>query len=305
MHSSKKNLLKADHLLKKPSSSTAQENILFLKEIQKFLREKKIVSAAVEAEILVLHWTRQDRVSFFTGQKAISPFQKKQILKMAQRRTTGLPLAYLIKTAGFWGRDFWVGPSVLIPRPETELLVEETLKILTPKAKILEVGTGSGCIAVSLTIARPDCRMTALDVSAEALKTARKNARLHGVRRRISFFRSHLFSCFGLGRRGYWDVIVSNPPYIPKNELSRLPREVRREPRLALDGGARGFEVIEALVEQAPRYLRPQGTLLMEIGKGQSKILVKKVKQNKTYKSIQLVKDYAGIDRMAILKKDG
>ena len=117
--------------------------------------------------------------------------------------------------------------------------------------EVLEVGTGSGCIAVSLTISRPDCRMTALDVSPEALKTARKNAQKHRVGRRISFFKSDLFGVFGPQYQARWDVLVSNPPYVPGRDFRSLQREVKQEPRLALDGGANGLKVLEAILEKA------------------------------------------------------
>ena len=289
--------------------SLPEVNISFLKKIEKTLRDKKIPSSAVEAERLVLHFMRSSRVDFFTGEKTISEAQKKKVEKALKDRLSGIPLAYLTGVAGFWGMDFQVNHHTLIPRPETELLVEETLKRLQipvsagmTAPKILEMGAGSGCVAVSLTMQRPDCRMTALDVSLEALKIARKNARFHGVEKRISFFQSDLFSVFTFGKRAFWDVIVSNPPYIPTSDYNHLPREVRREPRLALDGGRGGLRIIESILEKAPYYLKEGGFLLMEIGKGQARAVRKKAAATGFYRDMEFVKDYAGIDRIFVAR---
>ena len=285
------------------SLPAAKENRALLKKIEDALRRKKIMSPAVEAEILVRHFSKMSRVELFTGQKAVSSFQKKQIIQALQKRLSGIPSAYVTGIAGFYGHDFHVNPSVLIPRPETELLVEETLRVLPAKnPQILEIGAGSGCVAVSLTIARPDCRMTALEVSPEALKTARKNARFHGVQRRLSLFRSDLFEIFGPKDRSRWDTVVSNPPYVPRRDFRRLQREVKKEPRLALDGGPQGLDLLEAILQKAPAYLKPGGFILLEIGKGQSQALTKIATTLKCYKNLKFVKDYSGIERISIMQ---
>ena len=311
----------------------ARDNAAYLLKIKRSLSLKKIMSPAVEAQILIFHFSKINRIDFLTGTKIPSLPQKKKIEQALQKRLTGIPAAYLTETAGFYGHDFLVNPSVLIPRPETELLVEQTLKILnqvpqgsdpsgtkaakslfsprgqrgqTPLApEVLEIGTGSGCIAVSLTIARPDCRMTALDISSEALKTARRNARQHGVAGRISFVKSDLFSVFGPRHRGRWDILVSNPPYVPRSDFRNLQREVKKEPRLALDGGKSGLVVIEKILREAPYYLKNGGYILLEIGKGQSRALGKMATQMKFFQSLKFVKDYAGIDRFLVARKIG
>lgn len=264
------------------------------------------MSPAVEAEILVRHFSKMSRVDLFTGQKAVSAFQKKQIAWALEKRLAGIPSAYVTGVAGFYGHDFHVNPSVLIPRPETEFLVEETLKVLPPKnPQILEIGAGSGCVAVSLTIARPDCRMTALEVSPEALKTARKNARFHGVHRRICLFQSDLFEVFGPKHRSRWDAVISNPPYVPRSDFRGLQREVKKEPRLALDGGPQGLDLLKAILQKAPTYLKSGGFILLEFGKGQTQALAKFTAKLKFYQDLKFVKDHAGIDRILIARKIG
>jgi len=291
-------------LPKADASAAARENVSFLKEIENALRAKKVVSAAPEAETLALHFSKLNRIDFFTGRRVLTRAQKKRVQKAVAERGKGMPLAYLTGTAGFYGHEFKVGPSVLVPRPETELLVEEVLKVLPPKhPQILELGTGSGCIAVSLTIARADCKMTALDISSEALKTARKNAHFHGVGRRISLFKSDLFDSLSPRYKEGWDVLVSNPPYIPREEYRDLPRDVRREPKRALDGGPKGLVILKKILERGHFFLKDGGFVLLEIGHGQSAELGRLAKKISFYEDISFVRDYAGIDRIFKARK--
>ena len=210
--------------------------------------------------------------------------------------------------AGFFGLDLAVDRRVLVPRPETELLVEEALTILrapgaSKKPRILDIGTGSGAIAVSLTIEHPDCRMTALDIAPGPLGVARRNAARYGLARKIRFLRSDLFSVFE-GKKGIrWDMIVSNPPYIPEEEYAALPREVLREPKLALSGGPGGLTVIERILDGAPKFLVPGGWLLMEIGEGQSGRLTKRLAKNSFFKGLRFIKDHAGIERILAVQR--
>ncbi len=290
-------------------SVIARENLRFLKALEKKLKARRILSPEVEAERLVLHFAGTDRLSYFTGASALGHGQKKKLDAALKKRFTGIPLAHLTGTAGFYGLDFHVNRHVLIPRPETELLVEKTLELLAargvPEPQILEVGAGSGCLAVSLTIARPDCKMTALELSSQALKIARKNALIHAAGRRLTFRRSDLFKALGDKEKGMWDVIVSNPPYVPADDLRGLQREVRKEPRLALDGGRLGLEIIEKILREAPDYLKPGGFLAMEIGKGQSRLISRRLSGMKVWQNFKFFKDYAGIDRVLTARKIG
>lgn len=259
------------------------------------------------------------RLDFLTGQKILSSRVKKSIRQAMDKRRKGMPLAYVLKQAEFYGHSFFVTRDTLIPRPETELLAEEALKVLRPfrEPAVLDIGTGCGCLAVGLTIARPDCRMTALDISKNALAVARKNIRRHGLEEKIKLVHSDLFNAFHVGaplvgvqNRGAgtspapaWDLIVSNPPYVDEVEMPDLPREVLREPRVALDGGKRGLAVIERILGEAPRFLKKGGFLLMEIGAGQARVLEKRISKDLNYAHLRFIKDLAGIDRVLMVEK--
>jgi release factor glutamine methyltransferase len=180
-----------------------------------------------------------------------------------------VPLSYLTGVKEFWSIPFEVTPAVLVPRPETEVLVEKVLELSTRESEsILDVGTGSGCIAVALAKELPRAHVQAVDISERALRVARRNASIHKTRH-VQFHKSDLFSAFrGTGAR--FDFIVSNPPYISRDEWDGLPPDVRDfEPRRALLAGESGLELIERLVRRAGTYLRPGGYLIFEIGDGQ------------------------------------
>jgi release factor glutamine methyltransferase len=262
-----------------------------------------------EREIVLCHFGRMSRLDLYTGAKRIPPKALRSAADVLKKRARGVPLAYLLGEAPFYGRSFKVSPDVLIPRPETERLVEEALKILsahprTPPPEILDLGTGSGCIAASLTLEWPACRMTALDVSRKALAVARKNFKRLGLGKKIVSDTSRLFGRFS-GKKALWDLIVSNPPYIPRRDWKTLPREVRHEPSLALDGGPDGLEVIDRILERAPRYLKPGGRLLLEIGDGQSKKILRKWARRPEYASLAFEKDLNGIERILIARTHG
>ncbi len=256
-----------------------------------------MASPRVEAEEFVKHFGKMDRLGLFTGKKTVSAAARRRVAAALKKRVRGTPLQHLLGEWPFFGYPFYVSKDVLIPRPETEVLAEEALKAAEGKKtpKILDLCTGSGCLAVSLTISRPECRMTASDISQKALSVARKNSRRHKLEKKVTFVRSDLFGAFRQSG-DKWDIIVTNPPYIPSAEIRTLSREVRRDPKLALDGGRSGLDLVEKILQDAPRYLEDGGTLLMEIGKGQSRTLGKK------YPSVRFIKDHSGVERVLILK---
>lgn len=281
----------------------SKNNIQFLMQIEKKMHSRRIPSARVEAEAIVRHCARLNRLDLLTGDKAVPPAARISARRLLRDRLRGTPLAHLLGESDFFGRSFFVSRHTLIPRPETELLLEEAGKVCElhfkgKRPQILDIGTGSGCIAVSLTIERPECRMTALDISAKALKTAERNVRRYGLQRRIRLLRSDLFGAFGSRKKAFWDIAISNPPYIAREEMPDLPKEVLREPRLALDGGEKGFEVIDAILDKAPYYLKPGGWLLMEIGHGQAEALGRRLKANKFFGQFRFTQDFNGIDRI-------
>ncbi len=182
-----------------------------------------------------------------------------------RRRAAGEPAHHLTGSCPFWGREFQVCPDVLVPRPETELIVEAALALEPGRVRrVLDVGTGSGCLAVTLVCERPGWRVTATDLSPRALRVAAANARRHGVR--VGFVRCDLASAL----TGPFDLVVANLPYVPSASLPDLPLEVRHDPVSALDGGPNGLDLVSRLVKDLPRLLAPAGQALLEVGAGQA-----------------------------------
>jgi release factor glutamine methyltransferase len=226
--------------------------------------------ALLEAKVLLLRAAALTEERYLAAPNdPCSPKAEAYFRRLVVKRLGGVPLAYLTGVKEFWSIPFKVTPSVLVPRPETEVLVEKVLELSTRESEsILDVGTGSGCIAVALAKELPRARIQAVDISERALRVARRNAALQKARH-IQFQRSDLFSAFrGTGAR--FDFIVSNPPYVSRDEWDGLPPDVRDfEPRRALLSGESGLETIERLVRRAGTFLRPGGYLIFEIGDGQ------------------------------------
>lgn len=242
-------------------------------------------------------------------EQAVTAEQLARAKTLVSRRVAREPLQYILRTQEFCGLDFAVSSSVLIPRPETELLVHAVLKEggLAEGATLVDVGTGSGCIAVTLATILDEARIFAVDCSAEALVVAKSNAVRHGVGEKIVWIEGNLLS--PLRDRitvGTVDVIVSNPPYIADGEWERLQPEVKLfEPRLALLAGPRGTEFHEQLFHDSKEFLVPDGLLVMEIGQGQLPLVRQAAEQAGGYTGLQTVKDEAGIDRVIIARRAG
>lgn len=223
------------------------------------------------------------------------------------------PLQYIIGKEKFFGLDFMVNEDVFIPRPETEVLVNTALDIIRGArdkppalqadrpgggqgARVLDLCTGSGCIAISLTKNAPGCKIFASDISDEALSIAKENARYNGVGDEITFIKSDLFAEI----EGVYDIIVSNPPYVARSEFATLQKEVLKEPRIALDGGEDGLNFYRSIFSNAGRYLKNGGYLLMEIGFGQRKAIKDIMKRFKNFKLIDVKEDQYSIDRVIL-----
>jgi len=210
------------------------------------------------------------------------------------------PIQYVMGHQQFYGLDLVVDDNVLIPRPETEILVDVTidiaysLKLTANSLNILDIGTGSGNIAIALTKNIPDCKIIASDISDDALEVARLNARRHDVSDRIQFKRSDLFE----NLEGKFDIIVSNPPYIAKFEFETLEKEVLMEPRIALAGGNDGLDFYRRIVASSVKYLKPGGYLLFEIGFGQKKDICAIIEKEGIFKVIKVMIDHNEIDRI-------
>lgn len=233
-----------------------------------FLKSKGVEEAKREAELLLAHvlqTSRTDLLMRYDEQPADA--ERAKYKELITRRVAGWPVAYLIGTRGFYLLDFEVDPAVLIPRPDTETLVLEALNRLKPLVapRVLDIGTGSGCIAVSLAHQKKDAQVTAIDISPDALAVARRNAAKHNVADRITFLQGDLLG--PLAPDSTFDMIVSNPPYIAQSEFAGLSPDVRdHEPRLALDGGPDGLAFYRRIAAGVGPFLKSGGSLLLEIG---------------------------------------
>lgn len=236
------------------------------------------------------------------GNRAVAPSEQDCVMTLFARRAAREPLQYLLGSQEFCGLDFLVDRSVLIPRPETELLVEQVVQhdFRTWPLIIADIGTGSGCIAVALARALPTAVLYATDRSQDALRIAEHNATRHGVKDRVRFLVGDLFEPLRAHRlEGKVAAVVSNPPYIPDRELLELQPEVRMfEPRLALAGGGDGLEFHRRLLRDAMEFLAPGGLLVFEVGQGQAGRLSEIAVAQGGYAQADLVRDAAGIDRV-------
>jgi release factor glutamine methyltransferase len=217
--------------------------------------------------------------------------------ELVRRRAEGEPAAWLTGAREFHGRRFLVDARVLVPRPETEEVADAALAALPPGGAALDLGTGSGVLAVTLALARPDARVTAVDLSADALAVARANAERLGAA--ITFLEGDLFAPLPGGAR--FDLVVSNPPYVPSGELAGLSREVRREPVVALDGGPDGLEVLRRVVAGAPGVLRAGGALVVEMHETHGEALVTLCRQA-GFAEAEARRDLAGLPRVVVAR---
>jgi len=245
-----------------------------LKWTQGHLQKHGVESPRLCAEILLAHALGCERIELYTRHEAVPGAAVLGAFRTAVREAAaGKPIAYLTGRKEFFALDFEVTPEVLIPRPETEVLVERVIRLARQSAgrihSILDVGTGSGCIAISLARHLSDAAVFASDISPGALDVARRNAQRHGVLERIEFRAGDLFEPWGAELR--FDVIVSNPPYVAEADAARLPATVREfEPNLALLAGPDGLAVVRRLIAGAPQHLRPGGDLLAEVAFNQA-----------------------------------
>lgn len=253
----------------------------------------------VDQRILVCHALGITRTALITqSDRALTGDEAARVSALLQRRLDGEPVAYLVGKREFYGLDFAVGPGVLIPRPETELLVELALERLPARGRVLDMGTGSGAIAVAIAHARPDAQVTALDVSPDALAIARRNAALNGVT--VRCLHSDWFTAIA-GET--FDLIVSNPPYIAAGDRHLSEGDLRFEPAGALTDHADGLSALRTIVAGAPAHLAPQGWLLMEHGYDQS-AAVQALLADRRYTGVQSWHDLAGIARVTGGRRD-
>jgi len=275
---------------------------------ERFQREG-LATPRLDAEILLAETLGVDRVGLYTHfDQPLQPGELARFKKLIQRRLHREPVAYIVGKREFWSLPFIVTPDVLIPRPETEVLVGEALKVLSPRDqkernfKILEIGTGSGAVSVALAKELPSAFIVATDLSEEALSIAKKNAAQNGVRERIRFLKGHLFNPLAKGSR--FELIITNPPYIPQDHFPCLAPEVRDfEPRIALDGGNDGLTFFRQALPRVGEFLNSEGWFLAEIGAGQDQKVRQLAEANPELDSCDFVQDLAGIKRVFKAKK--
>ena len=275
-----------------------------LSEASEELNRSGVPEARKEAAALLTHVLDVDRSFLIRNSEDMvdeAAFNRFRLL--VERRTSGEPAQYITGYQDFYGRRFKVNPDVLIPRPETELLVENALSGIpfTDGFSVCDVGTGSGCIAITVLCERPLVRAVALDVSEGALQLARGNAEALGVADRIQFVKSDCFDALPTSAK--FDSIISNPPYVSANVLPGLQREVRdHEPVVALSPGEDGLTIIRRLLIDAPAFLKPEGRLFMEIGFDQGDAVRSLVEPN-VWQLVDMIPDLQQIPRIVVLKK--
>ncbi len=266
-----------------------------------------VETARLDADLLVAHALGLDRVGLFLGlDRELEPAELAQIRALVTRRRASEPVAYILGRKEFYGRTYAVSPAVLVPRPDTETLVERALALLpaSADAHVLDLCTGSGAIAVALAAERPAFRVDATDLSAEALAVARRNVAAHGLEARVALWEGDLFGALPEPRR--YALVCANPPYIPTGDARSLPRDVvAHEPHLALFGGADGLDVVRRLVAEAPAWLAPGGTLLVELGAGQGEHALALVRADARYAAARTLPDLAGIARVLEARSAG
>jgi release factor glutamine methyltransferase len=271
----------------------------------RILRQSGVPQARREAGSLLLHVIGRDRTFIIShAEDHLAQEDLDRFRAYLERRANGEPLQYITGHQEFFGLDFEVTTAVLIPRPETELLVETALELLgnAQSPLICDVGTGSGCIAITLLHLLEQARAIGVDISEAALQVAIRNALLHGVSDRIVFVASDCFAALDKHLSGF-DLVVSNPPYVADDAFPGLQREVRdHEPRVALAPGDQGLAIIRRLLRDAPAYLMNGGHLLMEIGFDQ-RVAVEQLVDSRIWKLLDIQKDLQGIPRTVVIQK--
>lgn len=280
-----------------------------LKKAKQILEKNSIENARLDAEILLAHALGQKRIYLYmNNEKILSEDELKNFFSFVTRRAQGEPVAYILGQREFMGLEFTVSPDVLVPQPDTEILVGAVMDRLpkTSGEKILDIGTGSGAIALSLLHDLPELQACAVDISPKALKIAQVNAKKFNLEKRIEFLEGNLFEPLQNFSEKFlkkFSAIVSNPPYIKTDEIAQLPREVQAEPKLALDGGADGLYFYRKIIFQASQFLQPNGFLAVEAGLADEIILLSRECSDWDHQKTEILKDLAGKDRVIIFWK--
>jgi release factor glutamine methyltransferase len=272
-----------------------------------YFRKYEVAEPRASAEVLLAHSLSKDRLSLYLNYDR--PMQAEELATFrtyVKRRIVGEPNQYITGIQEFWSLPFRVNPDVLIPRPETEVLLETVLEFLgspDTEVSVVDLGTGSGAIAVALAREFDLIKIIATDSSMAALKVALENALLNQVDCKIHFVCADMFSAFSHVPQKF-AVVATNPPYVSQAEFSTLSREIRDyEPRHALDGGPDGLVAIKHIIMEAPTVLSHRGALVMEIGANQTESVSALVRDSQLYESFKIIKDYSGLDRVLLAIK--
>lgn len=271
------------------------------------LKEADVPDVEIEASLLLGHLLDLSRAQVFLYEDELTPIQIQKFEALLSRRLKREPLAYLLEEQEFWSLPFKVNKDVLIPRPETELLLEIALQVVAADVReffgtVLDMGTGSGVIAIVLALELPKSHVCSLDVSLDAQEVARTNAKLHEVSERVSFVNSDWLG--GIRLAPIFDLVVTNPPYVARETFGDLQPEVGRfEPHLALDGGLRGEEEIVSFVGDVSQVIKPGGRFFMEIGADQSEFVMELFSSFPEFDGLAIYNDYAGLPRIFHARK--
>ena len=273
-----------------------------LNEGSEILKLNDIKNYNLDSEILLSTTLKLDRSQLLLNlDKIIANKEKEIFLNFIKRRSRNEPVAYITGYKEFWKSNFKVNKNVLIPRPDTETIVEQVLNYLTllSTKKILDIGTGSGCIIISILKERKKCKGIGIDISKNAIKLAKYNAKIQHIKNRIKFFHSDIDNFF----TGKYDLIISNPPYIKQHEINSLDKDIKNyEPRVALNGGIDGYSKIRLVIRKSSALIKKSGKLFLEIGSNQVMETLKILKLNGFYIN-KVVKDLANKNRCVISTK--
>ena len=272
-----------------------------LKVGKEHLEKNNISDSNIDAQLLLMEVLNCDRIKLIVDYKEdVTNDQEKMYMNFLKQRSSGKPTQYILGYQEFMGIDFKVNENVLIPRQDTEILIETILKESNEKEfkQIMDIGIGSGCIPISLCKLIKGIEAVAVDISEEALKIAYNNAILNNVDDKITFINSDLFEKVSKEYYNYFDAIVSNPPYIPSNIVETLMTEVKDfEPHLALDGGNDGLDFYRKIVQNSSKFLRSRGYLFFEVGHDQSEEVMNIMTQS-NFTEVKIIKDLVGINRV-------
>jgi release factor glutamine methyltransferase len=276
----------------------------YIAEKARVLANAGIDQADAEIELILCHVLNVGRMELVLhGAERLTDPVRAEIDRIIARRITRDPLQHILGECWFYGRKFIVGPAVMVPAPETELVCEAAISFVqkhnVKNPRILDIGVGSGVISVTVACELPEARFLALDISPDAIAVAKQNAERMKVTDQIEFCESNLFSALRPGEK--FDLILSNPPYIAEHEYATLPPEVLADPKISLTSGEEGMDAIKEIVALAPNYLAPGGRIMFEIGYDQADKVAALTNNDDRYTSISILKDLANIDRVVIL----